>query len=49
MHAFVVELCDVLDVPRPDPLPGFGYAFEYPVIEHHADGSTQASRRPLNQ
>jgi hypothetical protein len=29
----LVELCDLLAVPRPDPKPGSGYAFEFPVIE----------------
>jgi hypothetical protein len=30
---FLVELCDLLGVPRPDPKPGSGYAFEFPVTE----------------
>jgi hypothetical protein len=30
---FLVELCDLLGVARPDPKPGSGYAFEFPVIE----------------
>jgi hypothetical protein len=30
---FLVELCDLLGVPRPDPKPGSGYAFEIPVLE----------------
>jgi hypothetical protein len=28
---FLVELCDLLGVLRPDPKPGSGYAFEFPV------------------
>lgn len=36
---FLVELCDLLDVPRPDNHPKHGYFFEYPVTEHHVDGS----------
>jgi hypothetical protein len=30
---FLVELCDLLGVPRPDPKPGSGYSFEFPVTE----------------
>ena len=37
---FLVELCDLLDVPRPDNHPNNGYFFEYPVTEHHVDGTT---------
>jgi hypothetical protein len=37
---FLVELCDLLDVPRPDNHPANGYFFEYPVTEHHVDGTT---------
>ena len=44
---FLVELCDLLAVPRPDPKPGSGYAFEFPVIEHHPDGSTSDGRIDL--
>ena len=44
---FLVELCDLLGVPRPDPKPGSGYAFEFPVTEHHPDGSTSEGRTDL--
>ena len=44
---FLVELCDLLGVPRPDPKPGSGYAFEFPVTEHHPDGSTSEGRIDL--
>ena len=44
---FLVELCDLLAVPRPDPKPGSGYAFEFPVTEHHPDGSTSEGRTDL--
>jgi hypothetical protein len=37
---FLLELCDLLDVPRPDPHPANGYFFEFPVVEHHPDGTT---------
>jgi hypothetical protein len=44
---FLVELCDLLSVPRPDPKPDSGYAFEFPVTEHHPDGSTSLGRIDL--
>jgi hypothetical protein len=44
---FLVELCDPLAVPRPDPKPGSGYAFEFPVTEHHPDGTTSEGRIDL--
>ena len=44
---FLVELCDLLGVPRPDPKPGSGYAFEFPVTEHHPDGTTSEGRIDL--
>ena len=44
---FLVELCDLIEVPRPDPKPGSGYAFEFPVVEHHPDGSTSDGRIDL--
>ena len=44
---FLVELCDLLGVPRPDPKPGSGYSFEFPVTEHHPDGSTSEGRIDL--
>ena len=34
---FLLELCDLLDVPRPDPHPANGYFFEFPVTEQHPD------------
>ena len=39
---FLVELCDLLGVPRPDPKPGSGYAFEFPVTSL---GSSAPARR----
>lgn len=44
---FLLELCDLLDVPRPDPHPASGYFFEYPVVEHHPDGTTSNGRIDL--
>jgi hypothetical protein len=45
--AFLVELCDLLEVPRPDPKADSGYAFEFPVVEHLPDGSTRDGRIDL--
>ncbi|HEY5043605.1 MAG TPA: DNA methyltransferase [Verrucomicrobiae bacterium] len=44
---FLIELCDLLDVPRPDPHPANGYFFEFPVEEHHPDGTTSIGRIDL--
>src|SRR5450759_466263 len=46
-QAFLLELCDLLEVPKPDNHPNAGYFFEYPVTEHHADGSTSTGRIDL--
>ena len=42
-----MELCDLLDVPHPDPHPANGYFFEFPVVEHHADGTASTGRIDL--
>jgi len=44
---FLLELCDLLDVPRPDAHPGHGYFFEFPVTELHPDGTTSDGRIDL--
>jgi len=44
---FLLDLCDLLDVPRPDPHPANGYFFEFPVTEHHADGTVSNRRIDL--
>ncbi len=46
-QAFLLDLCDLLEVPRPDPNPHAGYFFEYPVTEQHADGSKSNGRIDL--
>ena len=46
-QAFLLELCDLLEVPAPDNHPQAGYFFEYPVTEHHADGSMSTGRIDL--
>jgi len=44
---FLLGLCDILEVPRPDNHPDNGYFFEYPVTENHADGTTTTGRIDL--
>lgn len=44
---FLIELCDLLEVARPDNHPSNGYFFEYPVTEHHVDGTTSQRRIDL--
>jgi hypothetical protein len=39
---FLSELCDLLGVPRPEATADNGFAFEFPVTQHHPDGSTTA-------
>lgn len=46
---FFSELCDVLQVPRPEPASGGGgdYRFERSVVRHELDGSTSTRRIDL--
>lgn len=43
-QSFVIELCDLLGVPRPHPTPEQDYMFERPITFRHGDGSTSAGR-----
>ncbi len=43
-QTFVIELCDLLGVPRPHATPGQDYMFERPVTFRHGDGSTSPGR-----
>ncbi len=43
---FLVDLCDLLEVPRPDPHPANGYFFGFNVVEQHPDGTSSNSRKP---
>ena len=36
---FLLDLCDLLEVPRPDAHPGDGYFFEFPVIRAHVSAA----------
>ena len=44
---FLSELCDVLEVARPEPTRDGGYAFEFEVTEQHTDGSASQGRIDL--
>jgi hypothetical protein len=46
-QAFLLELCDLLEVPAPDNHPNAGYFFEYPVTEQHPDGTASTGRIDL--
>lgn len=43
-QSFIIDLCELLDVPRPHPTPEQDYMFERPVTFSYADGSTSAGR-----
>jgi hypothetical protein len=43
---FLVELCDLLGVPRPDPKSGSGYAFEFRVTHGRLTGHGDRGTRP---
>lgn len=43
-QTFVIDLCDLLDVPKPHPTPSQDYMFERPVTFSHGDGSNSAGR-----
>jgi hypothetical protein len=46
-QTFLLELCDVLNVPRPDNHANGGYCFEFPVTESLPDGTTKDGRVDL--
>jgi len=43
-QSFVIELCELLGVPRPHPTPEQDYQFERPISFQHGDGSTSPGR-----
>lgn len=43
-QSFVLELCDLLGVPKPHATPAQDYMFERPVTFSHGDGSSSAGR-----
>ena len=43
-QTFVMDLCDLLEVPKPHPTPEQDYMFERPVEFQHGDGATSAGR-----
>lgn len=46
-QSFLIELCDLLEVPRPHPTPEQDYMFERPLTFHHPDGTKSAGRVDL--
>lgn len=44
-QTFLIELCELLGVPRPHPTDGAtDYMFERPVVFRHGDGTTSSGR-----
>lgn len=43
-QTFVIDLCELLGVPKPHPTPMQDYMFERPVTFSHGDGSSSAGR-----
>ncbi len=43
-QSFVMDLCELLGVPKPHPTSAQDYMFERPVTFRHGDGSTSAGR-----
>ena len=43
-QSFVMDLCELLGVPKPHPTAEQDYMFERPVTFSHGDGSTSAGR-----
>jgi len=43
-QSFVIDLCELLGVPKPHPTPAQDYMFERPVTFSHGDGSSSAGR-----
>lgn len=43
-QSFVIDLCELLGVPKPHPTPEQAYMFERPITFQHGDGSTSAGR-----
>lgn len=43
-QSFVMDLCELLGVPKPHPTPAQDYMFERPVTFSHGDGSSSAGR-----
>ncbi|NLB13274.1 MAG: class I SAM-dependent DNA methyltransferase, partial [Gammaproteobacteria bacterium] len=46
-QSFLIELCELLGVPRPHPTPEQDYMFERPLTFQHADGSASPGRVDL--
>lgn len=46
-QSFLIDLCELLEVPRPHPTPEQDYMFERPLTFRHADGSSSPGRIDL--
>ena len=46
-QSFLIDLCELLEVPRPHPTPEQDYMFERPLSFRHADGSSSPGRIDL--
>ena len=46
-QSFLIDLCELLDLPRPHPTPAQDYMFERPITFSYGDGSTSAGRIDL--
>lgn len=43
-QSFIIDLCELLDVPKPHPTAAQDYMFERPITFAHGDGSSSAGR-----
>lgn len=43
-QSFIIDLCELLDVPKPHPSAAQDYMFERPITFAHGDGSSSAGR-----
>lgn len=44
-QTFLLELCELLDVPQPGPRHNGSYTFEFPLVEKIHDGTTKRPKQ----